>query len=166
MNPLGNVEYVVVDKFCYFDDMLSACGGAEASSISHIIRLGWKKFRELTSGVFLHKIKEKLYSACVTSVMLYGSKTWPLKERDISRIAQADMQMVQWMCHISLRDRKSSEVLRNSLGIANITDVLCQTRLRRLGHFREWIKKTQSITVGLLTLAAREGKEDYEDQES
>ena len=117
--------------------MLSACGGAEASSISRI-RSGWKKFRELlpllTSRVFLHKMKGKLYSACVRSVMLYGSKTWPLKESDISRIARTDMQMVRWMCHVSLRDRKSSDELRNRLGIPNIIDVLRQTRLRWFGH--------------------------------
>ena len=41
--------------------------------------------------------------------MLCGSETWPLKESDISRIARTDMQMVWWMCHDSLRDRKSSE---------------------------------------------------------
>ena len=42
--------------------------------------------------------------------MLYGSKSMPLKESDISRIALRDMKMVQWMCHVSLRDQKSQEI--------------------------------------------------------
>ena len=88
----------------------------------------------LTSRVFSHRMKGKLYTACVRSVMLYGSETWPLKEDDISRIVRTDMQMVRWMCNVSLRDRKSSEELRNRLGIAIITDVMRQTRLRWFGH--------------------------------
>ena len=68
------------------------------------------------------------------------------------------------MCRVSLRDKKLSEELQNRLGIANITDVLQQTRLS-LGMLREWIKKTQSITVGgLLRLAARDGNIDPTDQ--
>ena len=33
--------------------------------------------------------------------------------------------------------------------------------LNGLGMLREWIKKTESITVGLLRLATREGKVDH-----
>ena len=124
---LGNVEYKVVDQVCYLSDMLSAHGGAETSSVSHI-KSGWKRFSELlpllTSQVFPRTTKGRLYSACVRNIMLYGSETWPPKESDISRIAQTDMQTVRWMYHVSLKDRKFSEELRNWLSIANITDAL------------------------------------------
>ena len=66
--------------------------------------------------------------------MLYGSETWSLKEEDISRISRTDMQMIRWMCHVSLSDRKSSEKLRNRLCIPNIVDVMRQNRLRWYGH--------------------------------
>ena len=95
---LGDVEYEVVDQFGYLGDKLSARGGAEASSIS-CIRSGLKKFRKLlpllTSRLFSHETKGKLYSACVRSIMLHGSETWPLRKSDISRIARTDMQMVR-----------------------------------------------------------------------
>lgn len=134
---VDGVEYEVVNQFCYLGDMLSAGGGAEASSIARI-RSGWKKFRELlpllTSRVFSHKVKGRLYTACVRSVMLYGSETWPLKESDINRIARTDKQMIRWMCNISLKDRKSSDELRNRLGITNIVDAMRQKRLRWYGH--------------------------------
>ena len=42
--------------------------------------------------------------------MLYGSKFMPLKKSGISRIALRDMQMVEWMCHVSLRDQKGQEI--------------------------------------------------------
>ena len=100
---LAMLSMAIVDQFFYLGDMLSACGGAEASSISRT-RSGWKKFRELlslfTCRVFSHKTKGKLYSACARGFMLHGSEIWPLKKRDISRIDQTDMQMVQWMCHV------------------------------------------------------------------
>ena len=84
---LRNVEDMVVNQFYYLGDMLSSHGSVEASSIFSI-KSGWKKFRELLSllksQVFLHKMKGKLYLACVRSVMLYGNETWQLKENDIS----------------------------------------------------------------------------------
>lgn len=58
--------------------------------------------------------------------MLYSSKTCLLKKSDISRIARTCMQIVQWMYHVNLRDRKSLEELQNSLGIANIMNDLHQ----------------------------------------
>ena len=134
---MGGIDYEVVDQFCYLGDMLNAGGGAEASSIARV-RSGWKKFRELlpilTGRAFSHKAKGRLYRACVRSAMLYGSETWPMKEEDIQRICRADMQMIRWMCGVSLRERKTSEELRGRLGICNIADSLRQNRLRWFGH--------------------------------
>ena len=130
-------EYEVVDKFCYLGDMLNAGGGAEASSIARI-RSGWKKFRELlpflTSRSLSHKAKGRLYGPCVRGVMLHASETWPLKEEDIQRISRTDMRMIRWMCGVSLKDRKSSEELRQRMGIPDITTCLRQNRLRWFGH--------------------------------
>ena len=57
---LGSFDYKSVDKFYYLGNMLSAGGGAEASSITRI-RTDRKKFRELlpplTLTVFSHKMK-------------------------------------------------------------------------------------------------------------
>ena len=67
-----------MDKFCYFEDMLSAGGGAEGSSITQV-RTGWKKLKELlpllTSRVLTHKMKSNTYKACVRGAMLYGCET-------------------------------------------------------------------------------------------
>ena len=65
-----------VNKFCYIGDILSAAGGAEASSIT-IITTSWKTFRELmqllTLRVSSHKMNHhsrKLVSGvlCYTTV--------------------------------------------------------------------------------------------------
>lgn len=42
--------------------------------------------------------------------------------------------MVRQMCNVILRDKKSSAVLRNRLGVVNIVDVLHQTRLKSFGQ--------------------------------
>ena len=137
----GN-EYEVVDQFSYLGDMLSAGGGAEASTIARV-RSGWKKIRELlpllSSRVHSHKAKGRLYTACVRSVMLYGSETWPLKEDDVNRISRMDKMMVRWMCNVTLRDRKSSEELRDRLGIIDIVDMLRKNRLRWMGMLKGWL---------------------------
>ena len=43
---IGNSSYEAVQQFCYLGDMLSAGGGAEASSVTRT-RCAWKKFLEL-----------------------------------------------------------------------------------------------------------------------
>ena len=152
---LKGTEYEAVDQFCYLGDMLSAGGGAEASTVARV-RSGWKKFRELlpllTNRTFSHKVKGRLFSACVRSAMLYGSETWPLKQEDLSRLARTDMQMVRWMCNVSLRDRKSSEELRNRLHIPDITDLLQQKRLRWYGHVERMDKENPVRQVRLINV--------------
>ena len=150
---LNGTEYEVVNQFCYLGDMLSAGGGAEASTVARV-RSGWKKFRELlpllTSRTFSHKVKGRLYTACVRSAMLYGSETWPLKQEDLSRVIRTDMQMIRWMCNVSLSDRKSSEELRNRLHIPNIVDLLRQKRLRWYGHVQRMMEDNPVRQVTLL----------------
>ena len=41
--------------------------------------------------------------------MLYGRKVWPLKESDITLTSRTDIQTMQWMYDVSLRDKKSVE---------------------------------------------------------
>ena len=51
--------------------------------------------------------KEKLFQACVCSVILYGSETWPVKKEDIKRLERNDVRMIRLMCEISLNDKVS-----------------------------------------------------------
>ena len=70
----GKLE--VVDTFCYMGDMLSAGGRCQVACRTRA-KCAWGKFMELLPlharrGVSL-KIKGKIYSALVQSVMLFGS---------------------------------------------------------------------------------------------
>ena len=125
----GN-KYEVVNQFCYLGDMISAGGGAEANTIARV-RAGWKSFSLLLAGqVISLKTKGRLYAACVRSVMVYGSETWPLKVEDITKISRADKMMIRWMCNVSLKDGRSSDELRDRLRISDITEGLRKNRLR------------------------------------
>ena len=149
----SNLE--VVDKFCYLGDMLGAGGGAKSSTITRV-RSGWKKFRELlplltTESISL-KVKGELYAACILSVMLYGSETWPIKVEESQRLHRNEISMIRWMCDVTMRDRYSCEELQAPVGIKPIVDVMHQRCLRWFGHIERrednsWLKKVQILAV-------------------
>ena len=79
-------------------------------------------------------IRGRLYSSCVQSGMLHGSKTWPVRKENVVALQRAEMRMVTWMCGVKLKDRLPSKKLRERLGIDDIALVLQQNRLRWYGH--------------------------------
>jgi len=68
----ANLE--LVDKFCYFGDMLSVDGDADAA-VENRIRIGWNKLRQLvpllTNKDISLTVRRRLYSSCVQSSMLH-----------------------------------------------------------------------------------------------
>ena len=144
----GSSQYGVVQQFCYLGDMISAGGGAEASSITRT-RCAWKTFRELLPILTARSIslrrRGSFYQACVRSVMLYGSETWPVKEDDLARLHRTEMSMLRWMSHVSLKDRVSTKVLLDKFNLLPIRCVIQRSRLRWFGHVERmeddnWVK--------------------------
>ena len=150
-----DVKFECVEEFCYLGDMIGAGGGAGEASRTRV-RCAWKKFRELSPVLTLKgaslKLKGKIYSACVRSVMTYGSETWPMKLEDTHRLERAERMMIRRMCGVTLKDRKSCEELRTRLGVESISDVVRRGRLRWFGHVErkddsDWVKACQRIQV-------------------
>ena len=49
--------------------------------------------------------------------MIYESEIRPL-EADVGlKFERAEMQMIRWMCGVSIKDRKTSEELRKLVGV-------------------------------------------------
>jgi len=117
--------------------MLSVDGDADAAMEARI-RIGWNKFRLLvpllTSKDVSLTIRGRLYSSCLRSSMLHGSKTWPLRKENEVALQRAEMRMVRWMCGTKLKDRFPSRELRERLGIDDLALVLQQNRLHWYGH--------------------------------
>ena len=91
----------------------------QVDSVARRIRSGWNKFTVLvpllsSRGLQLRP-KGRLYSACVRSVTLRGSETWPVKEEDVIRRERNDARMVRWMRYVTPHDRISEEELRTRL---------------------------------------------------
>src|SRR5664279_5613014 len=60
--------------------------------------------------------------------------------------------MIRWMCGVTLKDRNSSEELRERLGIVSVSDIVRQGRLRWFGHVErkdtdDWVSACRNIDV-------------------
>jgi len=91
----------VVKSFCYLGDCTGERGGCYDATTTRI-RSARKKFRELVpilacQGISL-ATRGHVYNACVRSVMLYASETWPVTNKDIRRLERNDMMMIHWIC--------------------------------------------------------------------
>ena len=64
----------------------------------------------------------RVYVCCVKSIMPYGSETMPL------------LQMIKWMCSISMKDRSTSKELRRLVGVVPMTNVVRSGRLMWYEH--------------------------------
>ena len=122
-----NSNLELVDKFCYLGDMVSADRDADAA-VEVRIRIRCNKFWQLvpllTNRDISFIVRGRLYSSCVRSSMLHGSKTWPIrKEREVA-LQQTEMRMVRWMCGIKLQDRVPSKGLRERLGLVDTMSIL------------------------------------------
>ena len=66
--------------------------------------------------------------------MTYGSEIRPLLVDVGLKFERAEMQMIRWMCRISMKDRSTSEELRRLVGVELITTVIRSGRLRCYEH--------------------------------
>ena len=87
-----------------------------------------------------------------SSVMLYGSETWPIKVEESQRLHRNEMSMIRWMCGVTMRDRYHCEELQARVGIKPIVDVMHQRRLHWFSHIERrddnsWLKKVQILAV-------------------
>ena len=135
--------------FCYLGDMLSAGGGC-GTAIAARCCAAWCKFRELlpilTTRHLSPKIRGKVYTACVRSVMLHGSETWGPNAEDLKRLYRNDRSMIRWICGVKVCDEIPSEALLLRLGIPDIGAVLCSGRLRWSGHVKRATSCIKSVT--------------------
>ena len=75
-----------VSKFCYLGDTLGSGGGVVEAARARV-RCAWAKFKELSPILTVrgasYRIKGRIYSACVQSVLIYGTETWAMKADDL-----------------------------------------------------------------------------------
>ena len=79
-------------------------------------------------------MKGRVYASCVGSRMTYGNETRPLLVDVGLKFERAEMQMLRWMCGISLTYGRTSEELRRLAGVEAITTVIRSGRPRWYEH--------------------------------
>ena len=83
---VGPDKLEVVASFCYLGDMLSAAGGCEYSTTTHV-KTAWKSSRSCYHFSFhttsLSRKRGLVYSSCVRSAMLHACETWPLAKPNL-----------------------------------------------------------------------------------
>ena len=129
----------VVAFFCYPGDMLSAAGGCELSTTTHV-KTAWKKFKELLPVFSSHHLSFKthgrMYSPCVWSIMLQAGETWPLTKQNLQRLQRNDRAMIRQICNVKPQYTvviRSNELLAQ-LGIEDLDLFLKERRLHWYGH--------------------------------
>jgi hypothetical protein len=65
----------------------------------------------------------------VQRVLVYASETWAMKVDDMRRSERTERYMVRWMCGVSLRQRRSTHELLDSLMVADVETVVRRGRL-------------------------------------
>ena len=69
-------------------------------------------------------MKQKtLYCACVSSVVIYGIDTLPVKEKYVISLERNDPVMVRWIFNVSPEDRISVEELSIRLKFESMREV-------------------------------------------
>ena len=68
------------------------------------------------------------------------------------RLERAEKMMIRWMCGVTLRNGKSSEEIRNRLGIVSVSDLMRHGRLRWFGHVErkdtdDWVSACRNMAV-------------------
>ena len=58
-------------------------------------------------------MKGRVYASCVSSTMVYGSENRPWLADIGLKLERAEMQMIRWMCGVSMKDRRTSKELSN-----------------------------------------------------
>jgi hypothetical protein len=125
-----------VDRFCYLGDVIGDGGGVEEATRARV-RCAWGKFMELapilTARRVSLKLKGKMYRSCVQRVLVYASETWAVKVDDMRRLERTERFMIRWMCGGSLRQRRTTRELLDSLGVEDVETVVRRGRLVGLG---------------------------------
>ena len=162
----GTIQEVDLAENLMMDgETLDGDGGVELASTARI-RNRWMKFRELlpflTSRAPPLEMKGRVYASCVRSSMTYGSETRPLLVDVGLKFERAEMQMIRWMCGISLKDRRTNEELRRLVGVEPIITFIRSGRLRWYGHMmrkgdEDWVKKCMEYREDRLKDQERHG---------
>ena len=83
-----------------------------------------------------------------------------MKAENLQSLGSAERMMVRWMCGVSPKDRKRSEILYSLLGVQNVAEMVRRGRLRWFGHVErrngdDWVSACRNVVVAGVRCAGR-----------
>ena len=83
-----------------------------------------------------------------------------MKAENLHSLGRAERMMVRWMCGMSLKDGKRSEVLYSLLGVQSVAEVVRRGRLRWFGRVERksgdnWVSACRNVVVAGVRCAGR-----------
>jgi len=128
----------VVDKFSYLGSIVNSSNNLD-DEINQRIRKALTNFGQLSSWVWKNhhlaiKLKIKVYTACILSVLLYSRETWCTYCRQENRLIAFHFRCLRSILGVSWRDHVPNSTILHLTGSYDLTTIIRQRRLRCLGH--------------------------------
>ena len=117
----------ITDNLCLDPDIDQRIGRA-ATTFARLTQRVWTN-----SKLSIHT-KMAVYSACIISVLLYGSESWITYSRQEKRLNAFHMRNLRRILSINWQDRVTNEEVLKQAQMPSLYTMLRQRRLRWLGH--------------------------------
>ena len=107
------VQVILVERLSHFKNLILAVWRCCGSSYRARVRCAWAKFKELSPILTVrgasYRVKGRIYSACVQSVLIYGTETWAMKADDLKSLERTEHMMVRSLVVEGARGRGRSK---------------------------------------------------------
>ena len=128
----------VVDKFSYLGSVVDSSNNLD-DEINQRIGKASTNFGRLSSRVWKNhhiaiKLKIKVYTACILSVLLCSSETWSTYRRRENRLNAFHFRWLRSILGVSWSDHVPNSTILHLTGSYDLTTIIRQRRLRWLGH--------------------------------
>lgn len=135
---IDNEMLEVTDKFVYLGSVITS-GLSLDSEIDKRLAKAASVMAGLSKRVWSNNqltlnTKLKVYQACVLSTLLYGSEAWTTYARQEDRLESFHLRCLRRILGITWQDKITNTAVLEQASSLSIHLLLCQRRLRWLGH--------------------------------
>ena len=147
---LGKAPIDYTDEYIYLGQLMTQ-NNAVNKEVERRITNGWKRYwslKEIMKDKKLNiRIKSKLFNSCVLPVLMYGSQTWTLTQKNIGKLANCQHAMERSMLSVKKSDRLKNKVIRNKTKVHDITHKIKRLKWRWTGHMIRGKDKWSKLTT-------------------
>ena len=138
MVNINNEEVEVANNFTYLGANISCNLSLDAELDKRIAKaaavMSKLKGKVWTNGHLSLNTKMAVYRACVLSTLLYGSESWTTYSGQENRLESFHLRCLRRILGVTWKDKVSNIAILERTGSTSLHLLLCQRRLRWLGH--------------------------------